>query len=91
MKKKILSILVLGVVAVTSLVGCGQYGAKEFGGSYTVNLPKGQKLSEVTWKESDLWYLTKPMTEKDVAETYQFKEDSTFGVMEGTVTIIESK
>lgn len=91
MKKKILSILVLGIVTITSLVGCGQIGAKSFGGDYTLNLPKGQKLSEITWKDSNLWYLTKPMTDKDVAETYTFKEDSTFGVMQGTVTIVESK
>ncbi|AKQ08470.1 hypothetical protein PQE66_gp155 [Bacillus phage PBC2] len=84
----------IGLTAVVGLVGlsgCGQWGAKKFGGNYEVNLPKGEKLVNATWKESNLWYLTRPMTEEDKAETYKFKEDSTFGVMEGTVTIKESK
>ena len=88
MKKKIAALLIGGMM-VLGLTGC-QYGAKNFGGDYTISLPKGQKLVNVTWKDTDLWYLTKPMTESDKAETYSFKEDSTFGVMEGTVTIIES-
>jgi len=83
----------IGLTAIAGLVGLSgcQIGAKSFGGSYTVNLPKGEKLVNITWKESALWYLTRPMTEQDKAETYKFKEDSTYGVMEGTVTIKESK
>ena len=38
-----------------------------------------------------LWYLTKPMTEDDVAETYKFQESSDLGIMEGTVTVVETK
>ena len=45
----------------------------------------------ITWKDSDLWYLTKPMTDDDVAETYTFQEDSKMGVLEGTVTVVEHK
>lgn len=31
------------------------------------------------------------MTEDDVAETHTFQADTTFGIFEGTVTIVESK
>ena len=70
--------------------GC-QWTAKKLGGNYTLDLPAGQKLVNITWKDSDLWYLTKPMTDDDVAETYTFQEDSKMGVLEGTVTVVEHK
>ena len=50
-----------------------------------------QKLEEITWKDDSLWYLTRPITDEDVAETHTFQQQSNFGVFEGTVTIIESK
>lgn len=87
-----ISILIIMLTCLLpTLVGCSQIGAKSFGGSYTIELQQGEKLMNVTWKDNELWYLTKTMTDSDVAETYKFKEDSTFGVLEGTVTIKESK
>lgn len=64
---------------------------KNWGGKATLQLPKGQKLVNVTWKESELWYLTKPMTASDSAEIYNFQEESSWGVVEGTYIIVESK
>ena len=66
-----------------------------YGGSVldrmTVNLEPNQKLEEVTWKDNSLWYLTRPMTDEDVAETHSFQQQTDLGVFEGTVTIVESK
>lgn len=87
MKKLFLSIM-LGVM-VTSCTENNR--VKNWGGEGTINLPKGQKLVNVTWKETEVWYLTRTMDSNDVAETYQFQEESSWGVMEGTYTIIESK
>jgi hypothetical protein len=64
---------------------------KAWGGEGTINLPKGKKLVNVTWKETQVWYLTKDMDSNDVAETYEFHEESSYGVIEGTYKIIESK
>jgi hypothetical protein len=64
---------------------------KNWGGDGTINLPKGRKLVNVTWKETQIWYLTRQMDSTDVAETYEFHEESGYGVMEGTYTIVESK
>lgn len=90
MKKKLLTIfLCIGIIL--PLSACGQYGAKKFGGSYTIDLPKGERLVNVAWKDSDLWYLTEPMDSDYKPKEYKFKEDSTFGVFEGTVTIVEHK
>ena len=65
--------------------------AKNWGGTIEIDLPIGEKLVNVTWKEDNLWYLTKPMTETDTAETYMFREKSSFGNMEGTIIIKEVK
>jgi hypothetical protein len=86
--KKTLLILFTAV----TLVGCtDNERVRYWGGKATTNLPSGQKLVTVTWKEKDLWILTKTMTTNDVAETYTFKESSNLGLIEGTVVIVEKK
>lgn len=64
---------------------------KAWGGEGTINLPKGRKLVNVTWKKTQVWYLTKAMDSNDVAETYQFQEESSYGMVEGVYNIIETK
>lgn len=88
MKKIMIAICLFLILTVTT--GC-QWAAKNIGGSYTVELEPNQKLVNVTWKESQLWVLTKQMNEDDVAETYTFQEDTTMEILEGTVTIVEVK
>ena len=89
MKRKVLAI-VLGLMLYLGATGC-QSITKDYGGSTTIELEPNQKLEEITWKDDSLWYLTRPMTKEDVAETYTFQQSSNFGVFEGTVTIIEHK
>jgi hypothetical protein len=64
---------------------------KRFGGTAAIELPVHQKLVHVTWKDENIWYLTRPMTPKDSAETYTFQEKSNFGLIEGTYKIKETK
>ena len=91
MKKKILALL-LSVGVLSSLTGCNQMLTRSFGGEMTIDLPKDTKLEMITWKDDDsLWYLTRPMTETDIAESYTFQQQSEFGVFEGTVYIQEYK
>ena len=87
MKKVFLTIL-MGVM-VTSCTENSR--VKSWGGDGTITLPKGQKLINVTWKETQIWYLTRNMDSNDVAETYEFHEESSYGVIEGTYKIIETK
>jgi hypothetical protein len=84
-------VLAIALVAIT-LASCTENSrVKSWGGEGTINLPKGQKLVTITWKETQVWYLTRPMDSTDKAETYKFQEESSFGVMEGTYNIVESK
>jgi len=87
MIKKAIAILTMTIM----LTGCHE-ATRNYGGSMTLELPKGQKLEEITWKDdSALWYLTRPMREDEQPETHTFKADTEWGVFEGTVTIIESR
>ena len=91
--KKIFKTLVIGITVIVlavSLCSC-QSMVKSYGGKMTLELPANQKLVMITWKDDSLWYLTKPVTEEDVAETYTFQQSSEWGVFEGTVTVVESK
>ena len=84
------SLFILSIVLL--FAGCTQNErAKLFGGSATETLPANTKLVNVTWKEANLWILTRPMRTNEVAEKYEFAERSNFGLMEGKITIVESK
>ena len=86
--KKLLFIAILAL----SLSACTENArVKTFGGTSTFNLPVGEKLVNVTWKDSNFWYLTRPMTARDSAVTYQFCEKSSLGVVQGTYIIVETK
>ena len=87
MKKVFLAIL-MGVM-VTSCTENSR--VKSWGGEGTIKLPKGRKLVNVTWKETQVWYLTRPMDSSYIAQTYQFHEESSWGVIEGTYNIVETK
>ncbi len=84
--------LILAVIVTITMIACTSNSrAKKFGGKVTIDLPVNQKLVNITWKESNMWYLTKPMTITDSAETYTFREESNMGIWEGTIIIKESK
>jgi hypothetical protein len=63
--------------------------ARNYGGTVNVDLPAGQKLINATWKEGNLWYLTRARREGEKPEVMYFKEDSNFGIMQGTVVFKE--
>lgn len=80
------------LIAMFLFMGCtDQICAKNYGGSAIVNMTCGKKLINITWKESDLWIVSRPMTSDDIPETYNFNESSSFGVLEGTITVKECR
>ena len=88
MKKFILAIILLVL-----LVGCTQQArSRNYGGTSTIELPKGEKLIEVTWKDQNsLWYLVEPMEPDYIPKEKEFIESSSWGLIEGKVVFIESK
>ena len=91
MKKKLLSIALVAVLLLT-LFSCTENSrARKFGGTMIVDLPKGEKLLMVTWKEDNLFYLTEPMDSVYTPKTKTFKEKSSFSIMEATIIFRESR
>ena len=84
--------IIVFVILIALMNGCTEQDrARYFGGTSTVELEENKKLVNLTWKDGDLWILTKDMLPTDVAETYTFKEDSPYGVIEGLIIIKEKK
>ena len=82
------TIVILMLTTMVCLAGC-QSAARRLGGDITLELDAGLKLEEITWKEDSLWYLTRPMRDDENPETHVFKQSGDFGIMEGSVTVIE--
>lgn len=87
--KKILTLWISSITLMTMLYGCNeQKMARNFGGTHTISLEKGERLINITWKDSgSLWILTKQDTTKPV--TYSFKEKTASAMMEGQVIVKE--
>ena len=78
--------------ALVAMCSCTQNQmARSYGGKMTIELPKGEKLINATWKESNLFYLTEPMEEGYVPKSKKFRESSNFGVWESEITFVESR
>lgn len=85
-------ILIFTAIICIVLTSCTrQQMTREFGGKMEIKLPVGQELMMVTWKDNDLFYLTRPMTPDYTPVTKTFQESSSFGIMESTVLFIESR
>lgn len=82
---------ILALVLIATLASCQNIMARHYGGSETIDIPNGDKLVNVTWEGQDLWYLTRKMNPKDSAESYELHEQSNYGVLQGTITLIEHK
>jgi hypothetical protein len=75
-------ILIIASVAVAFLASCtDNQRARQFGGTETVDIPEGRILVNCTWKEEDLWILTKDT----LTNKMYFNERSSLGVLEGEI------
>jgi len=84
------------IIASTLLVACTpNQRAKAFGGSMNVDIPQGNKFVAATLKtqggSSSLWYTYRPVRADETPETWTMREQSDFGILEGTVTFTEHK
>lgn len=85
---KRIAILIFSLIA---LVGCDQVLTKHYGGEMTIEVEKGYKVTNATWKEDELWYFIEPMEHDYVPKTKILKEDSVYGIVEGDVIFKESR
>ena len=89
MKEYLFGIMIIVVLAITSLNCTEQQRAKGWGGTAVIELPCNEKLVTVTWKKEQFWYLTRAMKEGEQPQRYLFRESASWGLIEGTVKIKE--
>jgi hypothetical protein len=84
---------IFAITAVLALASCTENArVKIYGGTGTVEIPADKKFVNVTWKETELWIVTRNRTSVDTTyETFQFQEKSSWGMIEGTYIIKEIK
>lgn len=93
-KLKIWGAIILLLIAIIGLIYWivpSNVRVKKFGGTATIELKKSEKLVNVTWKESELWLLTRDRHPSDGFDTYNFGEQSKWGVLEGNYIIKEKQ
>ncbi|HSE99768.1 MAG TPA: hypothetical protein VLA48_02640 [Nitrososphaeraceae archaeon] len=74
--------VLLGAILVFSMLSCtDNQRARSFGGEEVVELPENRILLNATWKESNLWVLTKDTLTNEIF----FNEKSSWGALEGTI------
>lgn len=82
--------ITLTAIAGLLAVACTQnQRAKNFGGTAKIDIPAGEKLVTATWKDDQLWYLTRKARGGEKAETLTLREHSSLGVLNGTVVFKE--
>jgi len=77
--KKILAIAITAIAFLTSCTDNRR--AREFGGTETIDIPEGRILVNCTWKQDNLWVLTKDTATGEMF----FNEKSSFGILEGEI------
>lgn len=83
-------IILATIFATLATCGCtDNSSAKNYGGTQNIHLKPGRKFLNATWKDQNLWYLTRVMREGETPESYSFKEKSNFGVLEGEIIFHE--
>lgn len=84
--------LLLTICTILALSACTeQQRARQFGGTTTIKVPKGEKVMMATWKGDHLFYMTEPMDSDYVPTVKTLHESSSWGVLESTTKFIESR
>ena len=75
------NLLIVATAAITLASCTPNARARNFGGTETIELPENRILVNCTWKETNLWILTKDT----LTNKMYFNERSSLGVLEGEI------
>lgn len=80
----------LALIALLLFMGCTeQTRARNFGGTTHIEVKAGQKVIGATWKNTNLWYITRPMLAGEEPVAVTMTESSSLGLVEGHVVLQE--
>lgn len=84
--KKIL-ICLLAIVA----VGCENATTRYLGGTMSIDVEPGYKVTNATFKDEEIWYFVEPMDSTYVPSQKKLVEKSMCGALEGTIIFNETR
>lgn len=89
--KKLIKFIFISIIIAISFGCTANERAKHYGGTVTINVEPGMKVTNATFKDDQLWYFIEPMNDDYIPQTKKLVEKSAYGIIEGTVIFKESK
>lgn len=72
-------------------VSCENYTTRKLGGTMTIDVEPGYKVTNATFKGDEIWYFIEPMDALYTPKQKKFVEKSKYGALEGTIIFNETK
>lgn len=82
--------ILICLVAIAS-VSCENYTTKHFGGTMTIDVEPGYKVTTATFKDDEIWYFVEKMDNSYVPTQKKLVEKSMYGALEGTIIFNETR
>lgn len=81
------------LICLTALVAvsCENCTTRSLGGTMTINVEPGYKVTNATFNEGNLWYFVEPMDSNYTPTQKKFVEKSMYGALEGTIIFNETR
>ena len=72
-------------------ISCENYTTRKWGGTMTINVEPGYKVTNATFKEDEIWYFVEPMDSNYTPTQKKFVEKSMYSALEGTIIFNETR
>lgn len=72
-------------------ISCENYTTRKWGGTMTINVEPGYKVTNATFKTDEIWYFVEPMEANYTPKQKKFVEKSMYGALEGTIIFNETR
>ena len=82
---------ILICLAAIAAVSCENYTTRKWGGTMTINVEPGYKVTNATFKVDAVWYFVEPMEANYTPKQKKLVEKSTYGALEGTIIFNETR
>lgn len=82
---------ILICLAAIMAVSCENFTTKHWGGTMTIDVEPGYKVTSATFKEEQIWYFIEPMETDYTPTQKKFVEKSMYGALEGTIIFNETR
>ena len=72
---------ILICLAALVAVSCENYTTKHWGGTMTINVEPGYKVTSATFKDDEIWYFVEPMDSDYTPKEKKLVEKSKYGAL----------